>query len=716
MAVESASYISQLDQTNPNGSALKAEGDNHIRLLKTVLQTSLPNISGPVTVSHTDLNNITTTQSVADTSTKPATTAFVKLAIANVVGTSLPSQAGNAGKYLGTDGTTATWGDLVIPPALTPSTHTTTAMTGNVTLTAASTGAHSISSSVVGASVVMPDATTLDAGRQYVLRNTGSSPFGIRANGLTLLSAVPGGKVATLTLLDKTTAAGVWAVDGQGLAPGLVTVDAILGTTYSTAVLYAPSAALTNSLSVHFLRLTAGGLAAVAVDSAGRAIGTPVTIDATAAQAVVHAAFVISSTQCVAFWGMSGITKCVVLTATGTSLAAGTVASAGANLLPGNADSGVGLVGVVRLSSTLYLLSDGVNGTGIRSTAVSVSGATCTIGTPLDTALATIVYTSGCLYPLTSNTALFIYEKGGSVPYTLCARVLSVSGTTVTANAETATSLLSDIAQAPASCLLSATKAIIAANNNQPSQAHACALTISGTSVTAGTPVLIESGLTSTSIGFFAPGVSASRFVRGLTSLTASTAFFQYSSTPVSYKESRCVVLSEAGGVISAGSILTQSAGKGIAATAGQGYFLPVSPTEALAATEMRAATPYATSFTAHKIAGSNLTAGESVCSPELNLEGSNDFANLRGVKLTSGDYLAWAACTYAGMPITVMKSDGNAVSLRGTINLPSSTGRYGGQFSAPDLGNGTLVIGSYGGLTSGATQQLRLMRVEVAA
>ncbi len=109
MAVESATYINQLDATNPNGSSLKSEGDNHLRLLKSTLQSTFPNITGSVTVSHSDLNNITTTQAVADTSTKPATTAFVKAAIADASGINLPSQAGNSGKFLGTDGTTPGW-------------------------------------------------------------------------------------------------------------------------------------------------------------------------------------------------------------------------------------------------------------------------------------------------------------------------------------------------------------------------------------------------------------------------------------------------------------------------------------------------------------------------------------------------------------------------------------------------------------------------------
>lgn len=43
MTVESASYISQLDTTLPTASDLISEGDDHLRLTKTVLKTQFPN-------------------------------------------------------------------------------------------------------------------------------------------------------------------------------------------------------------------------------------------------------------------------------------------------------------------------------------------------------------------------------------------------------------------------------------------------------------------------------------------------------------------------------------------------------------------------------------------------------------------------------------------------------------------------------------------------
>jgi hypothetical protein len=58
MPVESATYISELSASNPSGSAPKSEGDNHIRLIKSVLQSTFPAISGAVSASHVELNYV----------------------------------------------------------------------------------------------------------------------------------------------------------------------------------------------------------------------------------------------------------------------------------------------------------------------------------------------------------------------------------------------------------------------------------------------------------------------------------------------------------------------------------------------------------------------------------------------------------------------------------------------------------------------------------
>lgn len=57
MALETASYISGLVATNPTGSDPVAQADDHIRLLKSVLKTTFPNITGEMNATQDKLNN-----------------------------------------------------------------------------------------------------------------------------------------------------------------------------------------------------------------------------------------------------------------------------------------------------------------------------------------------------------------------------------------------------------------------------------------------------------------------------------------------------------------------------------------------------------------------------------------------------------------------------------------------------------------------------------
>jgi microcystin-dependent protein len=56
MSVESATYINQLNTSYPAATDGLKEGDDHIRLIKSVLKNTFPNIDGPVTASSDELN------------------------------------------------------------------------------------------------------------------------------------------------------------------------------------------------------------------------------------------------------------------------------------------------------------------------------------------------------------------------------------------------------------------------------------------------------------------------------------------------------------------------------------------------------------------------------------------------------------------------------------------------------------------------------------
>ena len=58
MALETATYISGLVAVNPLSTDPKSQGDDHLRLIKSVLLNSFPGVSGAVTATHTELNYV----------------------------------------------------------------------------------------------------------------------------------------------------------------------------------------------------------------------------------------------------------------------------------------------------------------------------------------------------------------------------------------------------------------------------------------------------------------------------------------------------------------------------------------------------------------------------------------------------------------------------------------------------------------------------------
>jgi len=56
--LETATYINELVTTNPVGATdPKSQGDDHLRLIKSTLKNTFPNLTGAVTLTHTQINN-----------------------------------------------------------------------------------------------------------------------------------------------------------------------------------------------------------------------------------------------------------------------------------------------------------------------------------------------------------------------------------------------------------------------------------------------------------------------------------------------------------------------------------------------------------------------------------------------------------------------------------------------------------------------------------
>ena len=84
MALETGTYISDLNNLNPTITDQISQGDDHIRLIKGTLKTTFPSVSGAVTLTHTQINalptDITTAQSTLQTNINTLDTAKAPLA------------------------------------------------------------------------------------------------------------------------------------------------------------------------------------------------------------------------------------------------------------------------------------------------------------------------------------------------------------------------------------------------------------------------------------------------------------------------------------------------------------------------------------------------------------------------------------------------------------------------------------------------------------
>lgn len=105
MTIETATDVTQLNATYPAVGDPIGQGDDHIRLVKSTL---LYTFAGATSTGVTGFN--VATQAPGNNTTLAASTAFTSAAIAAAAFSSaLPSQAGNSGKFVTTDGTNASW-------------------------------------------------------------------------------------------------------------------------------------------------------------------------------------------------------------------------------------------------------------------------------------------------------------------------------------------------------------------------------------------------------------------------------------------------------------------------------------------------------------------------------------------------------------------------------------------------------------------------------
>lgn len=120
----------------------------------------------------------------------------------------LPSQSGNADKYLTTDGTSPEWRALPMVGGLSSPSGSVTLTDGRVVL---------IGSYTLGDSITLPDARTITKGAQVLVESPvgggTANGYSVRTNdGALLYTGAPANSARLLVLTDNSTQAGTWRV------------------------------------------------------------------------------------------------------------------------------------------------------------------------------------------------------------------------------------------------------------------------------------------------------------------------------------------------------------------------------------------------------------------------------------------------------------------------------------------------------------------------
>lgn len=541
-------------------------------------------------------------------------------------------------------------------------------ITASTTLTAAVfSGYIPIAMASIGQSVILPDATFIRVGsiRSILDNSQGVNPYGIRDATGKLICVGGVGSEIIVSLKDNSTPAGVWGFIGNGIEPGMITINNIFPATYSGSTNF-PFLAIDNNTSLHFVPVASGGFAAFIVDNLGKVITTPVVVSATEIAPI--AAFKIDATHIIVFYGTSAtVNKAVVLVIGGASpsytITPGTPVSTATNMTAiWGGENSFGAPRILALTTTSYLAS-WIDSAGqfTRVMNVTVAGNIVTFGAILDVTNAggSVVVNSNVLQFLTTTTALLVFKHLATT--SLGAVVISVAAGVCTAGAivdTTVANSASTSGQSVSINMLTATKAIVFFLNTA-NASFMQTISITGTVVTWGTSLAIEAALTTASADY--NNNSASRYAPRISIINPTTVYLQYINNIV---QSRELVLVESAGVLTVMNTYSNSFTYSPSNITG----FPLIMTAGEFLKQVNTGTNGQRKLVANLVSGTSVNFGNELSYSFETIYSGGDY-----YKLTSGDY-----CFIDSYGILVLKSNGNTITRKGVIPvnfLPSSQG-----------------------------------------
>lgn len=541
-----------------------------------------------------------------------------------------------------------------------------------------------LTTTTLGKSVILPNATTLSVlAPRYVLRNAGTFPFGIRDVTQRLLTAVEPGGVVTLTLLDNSTASGIWQYEGTNLSPGLITIDQTLATGITPAMVsYAANVQVDANTSIHFVNNSNNaGFSAIIVDNGGKVINGPFLISSTS-NARVCAAFSVTATRFIVFWGVANSqtattfdikggspsrTITVVNTATNNT---DPLINNVATISPWSGEDSIGAPKIQQMSAFKYTIA-AMSNAGVQSLMYVVDVNTGTGAVTIGAGLAIPSANPAAEvtnWQLTATTGVVIYgtSSGSQQPFAV---VYTISGTTTIAyGTSVGTGMQTSEARAISSQRTSSTSVWMVSNNNNTTGALVRQMTFSGTTISLSGIASVLPATNGVTMNFTSQG-----FNRWNSRITATGA----NTVQVKWHRNNLV---PNGGVIanftaSAGpniSINAQTTGGYTNSDTGVGWILGSSATDTLALSLVTTQSPaFLSSYVPIKSSVINSIPQGIGHNSTIGIGAFGNDPVVSSVRLSGGDYLI-SQVNVINPGIEVVRTNGDAINYRGIIALPT--------------------------------------------
>lgn len=275
-----------------------------------------------------------------------------------------------------------------------------------------------------GVAVTLPDATTCSVGGPlHIIDNRGEYPVRVLNSASTLLGFIFAGVVSHVSLIDKSTAAGVWTVENSelvGASAQLLTTSLMYGI-FSCIDIGSNREVLVGSI------VSGGAMYAVVYNRSTNAFGLPTLVRNVS---VFHrlSAVLAGSDKVLVVSNDSGTSfEAVVLSISGTTITVNTAATATMSAVLSAFADGCGLIAV----GSSFVTSYTVTTPAAQIRALSISGTTVTIGSA-----EVLGGTAGGLIALGDSTHVIAVSTATTHLYT---KPYLVSGSTLTAGTGTDT-------------------------------------------------------------------------------------------------------------------------------------------------------------------------------------------------------------------------------------------------------------------------------------